>query len=340
MYNVGLFSGSFNPLHLGHVACFIQVSNMCRECHIIISNGIGRNEIDIRQKYRWVYLCTKHLDNVHLHILNDDTPSKDAYTAEYWDADAIKVKALIGKPIDAVFFGDDYVGETFYTKCYPESEKVCISRNEINSTLIRSNPYKYWDWLPNVVRPYYVKKVLLVGGESVGKSTLAASLALHFNTNYIVEAGKHLSEKSGTDKLMLPEDFTEILLKHKLSEMEALQYSYRVLFEDTDCQITKFYIHFLEQEPGQKRKIEMLADAISGINTYDLVLFLEPDVEFVRDGNRNKEIEENRVKYSEQIKHILNENGITYHNITGDYQQRFLTSSELVTQMLRYAYGR
>ena len=53
---------------------------------------------------------------------------------------------------------------------------------------------------------------------------------------------------------MLPEDFTEILLKHKLSELEALQNSNRVIFEDTDCQITKFYLNFLEQESDQKRK--------------------------------------------------------------------------------------
>ncbi len=133
---------------------------------------------------------------------------------------------------------------------------------------------------------------------------------------------------------MLPEDLTEILLKHKLIELEALQYSNRVLFEDTDCQITKFYLNFLEQEPDQKRKNEILADAISGINTYDLVLFLEPDVEFVRDGNRNKEIEENRIKFSEQIKDILDENGITYHCITGTYQQRFIRAEELVTEIL------
>ena len=334
MYNVGLFSGSFNPLHLGHVSCFIQVANMCKECHIVISNGIGRSEIDIRQKFRWVYQCTKHLNNVHLHILDDDTATKDAYTAEYWETDAQKVKIMLGKPIDVVFFGNDYNGETFYTKCYPECEQVRISRNEMNSTLIRSNPYKFWDWLPSVVRPYYVKKVLLVGGESVGKSTLAINLSLHFNTNYIEEAGKHLSEKSGTDKLMLPEDFTEILLKHKLSELEALQNSNRVIFEDTDCQITKFYLNFLEQESDQKHKNQILADAISGINSYDLVLFLEPDVEFARDGNRNKEIEENRIKFSEQIKEILNENGISYFCITGTYQQRFIRAKELVTQIL------
>lgn len=35
---------------------------------------------------------------------------------------------------------------------------------------------------------------------------------------------------------------------------------------------------------------EQLADAISAINNFDLVLFLEPDVEFVQDGTRTEEI--------------------------------------------------
>ena len=40
---------------------------------------------------------------------------------------------------------------------------------------------------------------------------MTVNLANYFNTNYIEEAGRELSEKSGTDTMMLSEDFTEIL---------------------------------------------------------------------------------------------------------------------------------
>ena len=75
--------------------------------------------------------------------------------------------------------------------------------------------YKHWEWLPDVVKSYFVKKVLLICGESTGKSVLTINPANYYNTNYVDEAGRELSEKSGTDTMMLQEDFTEIFLQQK-----------------------------------------------------------------------------------------------------------------------------
>lgn len=334
MYQVGMYGGTFHPLHQGHVRCIIQAANMCNELHIILSHGTNRGEIDIRVRYRWLYSVTKHIGNVTIHMISDDAPTKEEYTEEYWQADADHIKKQIGKPIDVVFCGDDYkTGDNFYKRCYPESELYYFERDEISSTRIRSNPLRYWEDLPQVVRPYYVKKILLVGGESVGKSTLTINLANYFNTNYLEEVGRDISEKSGTDMLMLAEDFTEILLTHKLKEMELIQNSNRYLFEDTDCHITKFYIRFLDDTKEAKHKNERLADAISALNSYDLVLFLEPDVEFVQDGDRSETIKNDREKYSNQIKDILKEANISYVSICGDYQQRFLQAIHHVKQL-------
>jgi HTH-type transcriptional repressor of NAD biosynthesis genes len=241
---------------------------------------------------------------------------------------------MIGKKIDIVFCGNDYNEDSFYAKCYKESKIHYFDRNEISSTKIRSNPYKYWGWIPNVVRPHFIKKVLLIGGESVGKSTLTINLANYYNTNYIEEVGRELSEKSGTHELMLPEDFTEILLRHKINEVEMIQTSNKILFVDTDCLITKFYIQFLEGNQDEKTKNEQLADVIAELNNFDLVLFLEPDVEFVQDGTRTEEIEKNRIKYSNQIKSIFNEKNIKYHSITGNYEERFLKAIEFIDERI------
>lgn len=105
--------------------------------------------------------------------------------------------------------------------------------------------------------------------------------------------------------LMFPEDFTDILLMHKIREREALLSSNRVLFEDTDCLITKFFIQFLD---GKDKDLnEKLADAIAELNDYDLVIFLEPDVKFVQDGDRSPVIAADRYYYSNKIKELYKE---------------------------------
>ena len=331
-YNVGMYGGSFNPLHLGHVDCILQAAGMCRELYIVLSIGTNRDEIDGRVRYRWLYQLTKHIGNVRILMLEDDAGTKDAYTEDYWQADADKIKAQIGKPIDVVFCGSDYGEDSFWNRCYPDSALHVFPRNGISSTEIRKNPYAHWDWIPNVVRPYYVKKVLLMGGESTGKSTLTINLAARFNTNYIDEAGRDISERSGTDLLMLSGDFTEILLQHKLNEIRAIEHSNKVLFIDTDTLVTQFYMQFLE-DPGIAEN-RALSDAIDGVNRYDLILFLEPDVAFVQDGDRSEVIRDDRVRYSEQIKALLLSHGKPFVTVSGSYLQRYETAVKEVKKLL------
>ena len=331
-FKCGMYGGSFNPLHLGHVRCIIEAANQCEELIVVISEGVNRDEIDIRVRYRWIYQITKHIGNVRIFILQDSAATKQDYSEVNWVFDAEKVKEFAGKKIDAVFCGSDYDINSFWAKCYPEAKIIFFNRNDISSSKIRENVMAHWDWLPNIVKPYYVKKVLLIGGESTGKSTLTINLANYYNTNYLEEVGRYISERSGTDLLMLPEDFTDILLMHKLREREAILSSNKVLFEDTDCLITKFYLQFLDGK--NKSGNEKLADAIAELNNYDLVIFLEPDVKFVQDGDRSPVIAADREFYSNKIKELYKKGNYNIEVISGNYQERFLKSVSLVDKLL------
>jgi HTH-type transcriptional repressor of NAD biosynthesis genes len=287
--------------------------------------------VDVKVKYRWVYTLTCHIGNVKIITLEDRTKKKSDYTSEYWDEDCRKVKAAVGKKIDVVFCGSDYDENSFWNVCYPESELVIFPRDKYNSTAVRGNVYRHWDWLPLFVRPYYVKKVLIIGSESCGKSVLTINLAHHYHTNYLEEVGRDLSELSGTDLMMLESDYTRILLEHKAKEMRLAEHSNKVLFEDTDCLITRFFMDFLENGSPDNC---VLAESIAKLNHYDLILHAEPDVAWVQDGDRSEEIAANRQMYSDRIEELYRRFGFSCVRISGSYAERYEKAIALVDSIL------
>lgn len=331
-YKVGMYGGAFCPLHLGHLTCMIKAAALCERLYIVISYRNHPSDIDVKVKIRWVYQLTKHLGNIEILTLEDTLDNKEDYTEEYWQQDCAYVKQQIGTRIDVVFCGNDYDEGSFWNQCYQESELIIFPRSQYNSTAIREDIYGHWDWMPQIVRSHFVKKVLLIGGESVGKSTLTINLAHCYNTNYLEEVGRELSELSGTDIYMQSEDFTRILLEHKAKELRLLSQSNKILFEDTDCLITRFFMEFLEDE--KLKDNANLAEAIARLNSYDLILFLEPDVTWVQDGDRSEVMAADRVKYSNQIKELYKRMGFSFKIISGNYVERFEQAVELVDELL------
>ena len=337
-YATGMYGGCFNPLHLGHLECIIRAAGLCRELYIVISYREHRSDIPLRVKIRWLYTLTKHIGNVHFIPLPDQVTRKEDYTEDLWLDDARKVRAEIGKPLNVVFCGSDYDENSFWHVCYPEAELMVFPRSRYSSTAIRNDIYGHWDWMPRVVRSYFVKKVLIIGGESSGKSTLTVNLAHYFNTVYLEETGRDLSMLSGTDSWMLGEDFTRILLEHKDREIRLMEQADKVLFIDTDCLITRFFLDFLGAGGGavaeDTARNQRLSDAISDLNRYDLILFLEPDVEWVQDGDRSEVIAADRLRYSEMIKELYRSRGFGFQVISGDYNTRFDKAAALVQDLL------
>ena len=54
----------------------------------------------------------------------------------------------------------------------------------ISGSLIRESPFKYWDFISATAKPYFIKKIILLGSESTGKSFLTERLANFFNTEF------------------------------------------------------------------------------------------------------------------------------------------------------------
>lgn len=338
-YKVGMYGGSFDPLHIGHIHDIIKAAAMCEELYVMISWCEGRESTSKELRYRWILNSTKYLPNIKIILIEDKAVSKEEYNTDYyWEKGANDIKNVIAKPIDAVFCGDDYKGTNRFESLYcPESEVVYFERKEVpvSSTEIRKWASNHWDYIPEVCKSYYTRKVLVVGSESTGKSTLVQNLALAYNTNFVSEVGRDTCEYAGGEEFMVVEDLYENLLKQKINVEEAAKHSNRILFVDTDALTTKFYIHFLFEQASQKAILcNNLADAIHNTNEWDLVLFLEPSVEFVQDGTRNEKIASDREKYSNQIKKLLCDKGVDFICLDGDYLNRFLEAKRIIKEKL------
>lgn len=340
MHKVGFIGGKFLPLHQGHVSAITKAACMVEELYVVLSYSDQRDQSlcqscsfpyipsDIRLK--WLHQLTKDMENVKVIAVEDEATSDESYD---WERGAFEIKQKIGKPIDMVFSSEDSY-EPIFAKLYPESKHILLDPERtlfpISATKIRTKgAFACWEYLPDIVKPFFVKKVVVVGTESCGKSTLVRYLGKVFQTSYVEEYGRTVCEYlGGCDGILSEVEFQEICYQQKIKELEAQRQANKLLFVDTEAIVSQYYSHLY------LGKHLDLIDAIIKTQHYDLWLFLEPDVNWVDDGYRVYGEEEVRNKNNQLLKEMLEQYGIHYHTITGSYEKRLDTAIRLVNNLL------
>lgn len=334
----GFIGGKFLPLHLGHVYAIVHASSMVDELYVVLSHsekrdlelceGTEMSYIPARIRLRWLSQLTKDMPHVRVISIEDDQGNED-YD---WFQGAERIKEEIGKPIDFVFSSELEYSEIF-EKLYPTSKHILIDPTRrqvgISATKIREEGvFHHWAFLPDLVKPYFVKRVVIVGTESCGKSTLTKNLAKIYNTSYVKEYGRTVCEElGGCDGIIIEEDYLKIAYGHKMMEIEAIKKANKLVFIDTEAIVTQFYSHLYNDV------YQPVLDEIAKLQTYDLWLFLEPDISWVDDGLRVHGIDSVRNENNHHLKRLLEQHQITYKTLYGSYENRLKNALVFIEEL-------
>jgi HTH-type transcriptional regulator, transcriptional repressor of NAD biosynthesis genes len=199
--------------------------------------------------------------------------------------------------------------------------------------------YDFW-FTPDVVTAELrfwmqpIKKVVFLGAESTGKSTLTERMAKEFNVAHVAEYGREYYEKKGGELEL--QDYVNIAKEHRrledratvelaknigryidkksrsLVNSEAQSY----LFIDTNAITTLFFSYYYNQ--GGLPELHGLANDCK--NRYHHVFVCTDDIPFSQDGWRDNEIWRGRMQG--MVLHDLDARGIYYTVVHGDLEQR------------------
>ena len=289
-------------------------------------------------RFRWMeqaFAGRANIEIVYNDDLNPQEPKDDP--AHFWEIWRESLLKRMPQPPDYVFASEPYgfqLAETLgavYIPVDPPRLQVPISGRSI-----RRSPMTYWDAMLPPVRPYYLKRVAIIGPESSGKSTLAKALAAHFQTAFAPEyARTYLEAMPPTEiaRLYAPNGFdTDTMrrfIRGQAASVEAMgRIANRVVFSDTEAIVTALWCeHFLGEIPSFVReRIEQ--------QPFDLYLLTAATDSWEEEAQRVHPDFADRVQFEENAYEILEAYGLPFTYLTGTQEEREAQAVAAVTELL------
>ena len=169
------------------------------------------------------------------------------------------------------------------------------------------------------------KRILILGPESTGKSTLAEKLARHFAEPWVPEVAREYLEK--LDRPYAYEDLLQIGKQQMRTEDELAMQANNYLFCDTDLRVIQVWSQhrYGKVDPWVLEEIAR--------RTYDLILLCAPDLPWQADPLREHPELEMRQQFFEIYQQLSQASGIPWVLISGDTPQRLSTAIQAVESL-------
>lgn len=306
--------GKFLPFHKGHEAMINFALTKCDFLTVLVCCSDKENISDTIRA-GWIEETFMNYKNVEIRTFNY---SENEFTNT----------SETSKEISAIWadiFKKQFPGYSLVITSEPYGDLIAEfmniqhfafdtnrKKNPVSATSIRKDLFRNWKFLPESVKSDFAIKVVLLGTESTGKTTLTKKLSKHYNCSFVFEAAREIIANSNSFSF---EDLHLVAKEHsKLIDQAVLGESPLVII-DTDIHITKSYSKFIF---GKDLKV---GTDIYNSNKANLYLYLNNDVEYEQDGTRLSETERNLLDISHR--EVLTANKINLIEIHGNWQERF-----------------
>lgn len=158
------------------------------------------------------------------------------------------------------------------------------------------------------------KRILILGPESTGKSTLAEDLANHFGEPWVPEFAREYLEK--IDRPYRFEDLAEIGKGQLALEDQQAEKAQKFLFCDTDLRV----IHIWSEHRFGKTDPYVLEEIQQ--RKYELILLTDTDLPWEPDPLREYPELEMRQYFFEKYRKLAEQSGFPYLIVSGDREKR------------------
>jgi NadR type nicotinamide-nucleotide adenylyltransferase len=285
-YRNGLVVGKFAPLHLGHEHVIRTALSACD--HVVVLSYSRSEFHGCEPTRRAAWLAARFPETTRIVLdhasepLPDNSDSDDVHRAFC----ATVLRHRFDEPIHAIFtsesYGPGFAADLSSRQGIPVVHVLVDSARSlvpVSGTALRADIHGLRHYLSPDVYASFIQRIGILGGESTGKSTLAAALASELATTHVAEYGRELwEERAG--KLIF-DDMLAIAREQIRREEAALRNpaTHRFLFCDTTPLTTLFYSHELFQRAAPE--LEILAR-----REYHHLFLCADDFPFDQDGTR------------------------------------------------------
>lgn len=285
-YRTGLVVGKFAPLHLGHEHVIRAAFHACD--HVVLLS-YSRPELpgcDPSRRAAWLAIRFPQATRIVLNHATEPLPENSDPDQIHRAFCAQVLRQRYERPIDAIFtsesYGAGFAADLALRQSSPvDHVAVDFARGTVpvSGTALRADVHGLRRFLAPEVYATFVERVGILGGESTGKSSLAAGLAECLGSLYVAEYGRELWEARG-GRLMF-DDMCVIAREQVRREEAALLHPdvHRFLFCDTTPLTTLFYsLDLFQRVAGE---LEILAQ-----RPYQHLVVCADDFPFMQDGTR------------------------------------------------------